>query len=260
MTEAIYTSRIIKATALITDTKTLLASWDLTRDISANFDHARRANIFGKASRSRVEDILNIFRQRYFEDPQVGLALVALVQGQAPGQWIDPLLYYYSVQNDETLRDIVLEVVSPRRMRGQTDLTPEHVTSVVRTWIADGKTTTRWGEETIKRVVRHSIAALRDFGILQGKATKSITPLYLPVESFTFLAFEMWRKLRSGEMVLHSPDWNLYFLPTQGVERFFLEAHQDRLLEYHAAGSMIRLEFPVSSLVEMANVLVKRSR
>lgn len=260
MTEALYTSRIIKATALITDTKTLLASWDLTRDISANLDHARRSNIFGKASRARVEDILRIFRQRYFEDPQVGFALVTLVQGNAPGQWIDPLLYYYSVQNDETLRDIVLEVVSPRRMRGQTDLTPEHVTSVVRNWIADGKTTTPWGEETIKRVVRNSIAALRDFGILQGKATKSITPLYLPVESFTFLAFEMWQKLRSGEMVLHSPDWNLFFLPTQGVERFFLEAHQDRLLEYHAAGSMIRLEFPVSSLVEMANVLVKRSR
>lgn len=262
MTEAAYTSRIIKATALITDTKTLLGAWDLTRDVSSNLDHARRSNIFGKASRARAEDILRIFRQRYFEDPQVGQALAILVQGNVPGQWIDPLLYYYSVKNDETLQSIVMDVVSPRRMSGHTDIRPDHVTHAIRDWIAQGKikTKTPWGEETIERVVRHSIAALRDFGVLQGKVNKSITPLYLPMESFVFLAFEIWRKLHSGEKVLHSPDWNLFFLPTQGVERFFLEAHQERLLSYYAAGSVVRLEFPVNSLVEVANVLVERAR
>lgn len=260
MTQPLYTSRIIKATALITDTKTLLASWDLTQDIHANLDNAQRTNVFGKASRARVEDILRIFRQRYFDAPQIGQALATLVQGQVPGQWLDPLLYYYSVQNDSTLRDIVLEAVAPRRMGGYIDFAPEHVIRVVREWAAEGKTTSDWGEETIARVVRNSIAALRDFGILQGKVNKSITPLYLPVESFTFLAFEMWRKLGSGDKVLHSPDWNLFFLPTQGVERFFLEAHQERLLSYHAAGSVIRLEFTAQTLVEVAHGLVERAR
>ena len=259
MNDTLYTSRIIKATALITDTKTLLASWDLTQDLRANLDTARRVNIFGKASRARIEDILNIFRQRYFDDPQIGQALVALVQANAPAQWIDPLLYYYSIQNDQTLRAIVLEVVFPRRMSGYTDLTPEHVTRAIREWVADGKTTSAWGDETTLRVVKNSLATLRDFGILQGKANKSITPIYLPVESFAFLAFEMSRKLRSGDMVLHNPDWNLFFLPTQAVERFFLEAHQERMLSYDAAGSIVRLEFPVNSLLEMANVLVKRA-
>jgi hypothetical protein len=260
MTTATYTTRILKATALIADTKTLLSSWDVNRDVTENLDTARRTNIFGKASRARVEDILKIFRQRYFDDAEVGQALVALMQGNVPGQWIDPLLYYYSVKNDETLRDIVLQVVAPRSMKGYTDLTPEQVTRVVRDWIAEGKTTTSWGEATIIRVVRHSIAALRDFGVLQGKVTKSITPLYLPVESFVFLAFDMWRTQRSGENVLRSQDWDLFFLPTQGVERFFMEAHQERLLSYHAAGSVIRLEFPMSSLLEVANVLVERAR
>jgi hypothetical protein len=260
MTTAIYTSRIIKATALIADTKALLASWDLNQDVSSNLDHARRTNVFGKASRARVEDILRIFRQRYFEDEETGKSLVTLVQGNVPGQWIDPLLYFYSVKNDETLRDIILQVVFPRSSRGYSDLTPEHVTRVVRDWIADGKTTTSWGDATVERVVRHSIAALRDFGVLQGKVNKSITPLYLPVESFVFLAFDMWRHLRSGEKVLHHVDWNLFFLPTQGVERFFMEAHQERLLSYHAAGSVIRLEFPMTSLIEVANVLVERTR
>jgi len=259
MTEPIYTSRLIKATALIPDTKALLASWDLSQDWRANFDNARRMNIFGKASRARIEDILKIFRQRYFDDPEVGQALVILVQGHVPAQWIDPLLYFYTVQNDSTLRAIVLEVIAHRRLSGYTDITLDHVLRALRDWVAEGKMTCTWGEDTILHVAQHALAALRDFGILQGKTNKSITPLYLPVEAFTFLAYELWRKDRAGDQVLHSPEWNLFFLPTQGVERFFLEAHQERLLTYYAAGSVVRLEFPVNSLVEVARVLVERA-
>lgn len=187
MTNAVYTSRIIKATALITDTKTLLVSWDLTRDVSSNLDYARRTNIFGKASRARIEDILAIFRQRYFDDPEVGQALVTLVQGNVPGQWVDPLLYYYSVQNDSTLRDVILEVVAKRGLNGYTDISVEHVMRALREWVAEGKTTTAWGEKTMLRVAQHAVATLRDFGILQGKVNKSITPLYLPLHTFGFV-------------------------------------------------------------------------
>lgn len=259
MTEANYTSRIIKASALIADTKTLLAAWDPEQEPSANLESARRTNLFGKASRRRVEDILNIFRQRYFDDPDVGDALSILVKGNVPGQWVDPLLYFYSVKNDQTLRAIVLDVIHPRRMNGYTDINREHVIRSVREWVAEGKTTDQWGDETILRVAKNSLAALRDFGVLQGKVNKTITPMYLPVEAFTFLAFEMWRHERSGEKVQRREDWKLFFLPTQGVERFFLEAHQERLLAYYAAGSIIRLEFPVITLKEMADVLVKRA-
>lgn len=84
-TSPIYTSRIIKASALIADTKVLLSEWNLGESVSDNLDRARRQNIFGKASRRRIEDILHIFRQRYFDDADVGTALVTLVQKGAPG-------------------------------------------------------------------------------------------------------------------------------------------------------------------------------
>lgn len=260
MKEPKYTSRIIKASALLPDTKVLLTSWDLDASVTDNLTNARQANIFGKASRARVEDILRIFRQRYFTDPEVGEALVTLIQGNAPGGWIDPLLYYFSVQNDRTLKDIILEIVYPRRMVGHTDIRVELITRAIRDWVAEGKTTSPWSEETIMRVARNSMAALRDFGILSGAAKKSINSIYLPTESFALLAFEFMRKKGSGEKVLTSEEWNLFFLPIDGVERFFLEAHQERLLSYQAAGSVIRLEFPAENLVEYAHVLVERAR
>jgi hypothetical protein len=259
MTEVLYTSRLIKATALIADTKALFASWDLHEDAPTNLNRARETNLLGKASRARAEDVLKIFRQRYFDDPEIGQALVTLIQGNVPASWVDPLLYFYTVQNDNTLRAIVLELIANRRLSGYTDITLEQVLRLLREWVSEGKTTSSWGEDTLLHVGQHALATLRDFGILQGKATKSITPIYLPVESFTFLAFELWRHLQSGEKVLKSPDWNLFFLPAQAVERFFLEAHQERLLSYSAAGSIIRLDFSENSLREVASVLVERA-
>lgn len=260
MSDKPYTVRVAKATALIADTKALFAEWDLNQDSPANFERLRQVNVFGDASRARANDVLRIFRQRYFSEPEIGQALAVLVQGGVPGQWLDPLFYYYSAKNDATLHDLILEVIYKRQKSGYTDVSVEHVVQQLREWVAEGKTADSWTDKTIRIVAQHALAACRDFGILEGKMNKSITPLYLPVESFAFLAFEMWRKLRSGDKVLQSPDWNLFFLPTQGVERFFLEAHQARLLSYNAAGSVIRLEFAEQSLVEVGHGLVERSR
>ena len=263
MTESpdpIYTSRIIKASALIADTKVLLAEWNLTQSVAENLDRARRENIFGKASRKRVEDILLIFRQRYFDDADVGTALVALTQNGAPAQWMDPLLYFFSAQNDRTLRDIVVEVLYERHRAGYTDLPIQVVLRAVRDWVAEGKTTTRWGEGTIERVAQGLTATLRDFGVLQGAVNKQLTPIYLPTPSFALIALWLQQRERSGHLVLQSDDWRLFFLPVEGVERFFIEAHQEHLLTYHAAGSVVRIEFPADNLTEYANVLLTNQR
>ena len=79
-----YSSKIIKAGALIGDTKTLLSHWDVGISVDENSLRARRDNVFGKASRSRVEDILAIFRQRYLTEHLVTKALVTLDQKRFP--------------------------------------------------------------------------------------------------------------------------------------------------------------------------------
>src|SRR6266705_490658 len=79
-----YSSKIIKAGALIGDTKTLLSHWDITASVAENINRVQRDNVFGKASRSRVEDILAIFRQRYLTEKSVTKALVTLVRQKLP--------------------------------------------------------------------------------------------------------------------------------------------------------------------------------
>lgn len=258
--QPVYTSRIIKASALLADTKALLLAWDLNKSVAENFDQMGTQNIFGKTSRKRLGDVLRIFRQRYFDDPEIGLTLASLAQHNAPAQWIDPLLYFFSAQNDRTLRDLVVDVLYPRKQAGYLDIPVIVIQNTLKEWVSAGKTKSVWNGKTMLRVTQNALAALRDFGVLEGKANKHIAPVYLPLESFALIAFWLMHKLQSGNLALRSDEWRLFFLDVAGVEHQFIEAHQEGLLSYHAAGSVVRIEFPAASLQEYANGFLERTR
>ena len=254
----IYTSKIIKAGALLADTKTMLANWDKSLSVGENLARFQRENIFGKASRSRIEDILVIFRQRYLTSKSITEALVTLVQGGFPNEALDRILYFHAAQSDCLLHDIVTQVLARFHSIGKIDVTSGDIQTVVTPWVDEGKTSVHWSEETSLRVVQGLLSTLRDFGILQGGVNKRLAPIYLPVEAFAYLAFYLQQRQPSGERFLEDPEWQLFFLSRQTVEQFFLEAHQHHLLEYRAAGSIIRITFPSNSLEEYAYALTQR--
>jgi hypothetical protein len=253
-----YSSRIIKAGALLADTKTLLAHWDESASVKENMDRFRRENLFGKASRSRVEDILAIFRQRFLGEESVTSALVILVRKRFPAASLDRILYYFAARSDRLLHDVVTEVLLPLQARGIIDIDVVELKRPLKKLVDEGKTSGEWSDPTIVRIAQGLLSALRDFGVLQGAVKKRIAPAYLPVEAFAFLMFYLKQHQPSGQRLLELPDWKLFFLPREGVERFLFEAHQHDLLEYHAAGTVTRLTFPAETLQEYAGVLAQR--
>ena len=257
--EGRYSSKIIKAGALLADTKTLLSHWDTAATIEDNLGRVRRENVFGKASRSRVEDILAVFRQRYLADPEVLKALVVLVERRLPAASLDRVLYYHAAQSDRLLHDIVTEWLVPLRGRGVTDIDVDEVRRILSKWVAEGRTNGEWSEDTTRRVAQGLLSTLRDFGILQGAVRKRIAPVYVPITAFAYVMFDLKRHQPSGTRLIEHPDWDLFLLNREGVERFLFESHQRGLLEYHAAGSVIRLSFPASTLEEYAHVLADRA-
>lgn len=254
-----YTSKIIKAGALLADTKTLLSHWDVAVAVRKNLDRIRRDNIFGKASRSRVEDILAIFRQRYLTEASVTKALVTLVQHRFPSAALDRILYFHSAKADRLLYDTVTELLLPLKSHGISDISVTDIERTLCKWVSEGKTTAQWGDSTVRRVTQGLLSTLRDFGVLAGAVNKRIAPAYLPIAAFAYVMFYLKQGQPSGARLIDLPDWQLFFLLQEGIERFLVEAHQQGLLEYHAAGSVIRLTFPVDTLEEYADVLTKRA-
>ncbi len=253
-----YSSRIIKAGALIGDTKTLLSHWDVAASVAENIDRVQRENVFGKASRSRVEDILAIFRQRYLTEESVTKALVALVRGQFPPAALERLLYFHSARADPLLHDAVTKILVPMHERGLVDISVPAFQRSLAQWVEEGKTTGHWSASTITRIAQGLLSALRDFGVLQGAVNKKIAPAFVPIEAFAYLVFYLKQHQPSGAKLIELPDWKLFFLPRDGVERCLFEAHQRHWLEYHVAGSVTRLTFPAETLEAYAHVLAQR--
>lgn len=253
-----YSSKIIKAGALIGDTKTLLSHWDADATVAKNIDRIQRENVFGKASRSRVQDILAIFRQRYLGEESVTKALVALVRGKLPNAALERILYFHSARADQLLHDAVTEILLPMHEQGLVDINVQEFQRCLGQWVDEGKTTGHWSEATIIRISQGLLSALRDFGVLQGAVNKRIAPAFLPTESFAYIVFYLKQHQPSGVKLIESPEWKLFFMQREGVEKALFEAHQRHLLEYHVAGSVTRLTFPNITLEEYANVLAQR--
>jgi len=250
-----YSSKIIKAGALLPDTRLLLLEWDEGLDVQSNLDKVRQYNLFGKASRSRAEDILSVFKQRYLKDPDVLGALVTLTKGGMLAESLNRIFYFQSARSDPLLHDLVTEVFAEWSPRSDREIRVWEVQNWVDEQVAAGKTERPWSPAVQLRVVQGLLSALRDFGILEGSVKKRLSYVYLPLGAFAFIAFQMHGEGRSGQGLLHDPEWPLFLIPEGAVERLFLEAHQEGLLQYHAAGPVVRIDFPVHDLEEYALVL-----
>ena len=139
-----YSSKIIKGGALLPDTKALLSTWNPELSVSENLQLVRRQNLLGKASRSRLEDILAIFRQRYLVEEAVARALAIIVKRQSNSNTIDRILYFHSARADLLLRDVVVEILVPRWSKGVMEIDVQEIEAVLRKWVEEGKTSGHW--------------------------------------------------------------------------------------------------------------------
>jgi hypothetical protein len=136
-----YSSKIIKAGALIGDTKTLLSLWNFDASVDKNIRQVQRDNVFGKASRSRVDAILAILRQRYLTEESVTKALVTLVRKKFPNAALGRLFYFHSARADKLLRDAVIQIFVPMQARGLVDISVrDFQRSFVEQWAAERAT------------------------------------------------------------------------------------------------------------------------
>jgi hypothetical protein len=254
-----YSSKILKSGAILSETKILLANWDDSASIQDNFNRFRQSNILGKASRSRVDDILKAFRLRYLNEVQVTEALIYLIRAKLSTNSLDQILYFHVARSDPLIHDFVIEALWPRYQRGRQDILVKDAESWIREKVSKGVTTSSWSENTIVRSARGLMSTLRDFGILQGLSNKSLVPAYLPVDAFSYVAFYLSRLQPSGKRLLESKEWQLFFLETEAVEHLFMEAHQQHLLDYRAAGSVVKIAFPSESMEEYVHAILERA-
>jgi hypothetical protein len=259
MTAAVYTSRLQKGGALLDDMRVLVRFWRDGPDTQVAED-AIRQNVLGKASRTRVRDTLKrAFLPRFVHGkPPGGWKIVRpLEDAAAPREVVAPIYYWLTARSEPLLYEFVSGFLAEHKAHGNSRVTTDDVARFIRGRLQ--QTGKRWSRSVTLRVARGLLAALRDFGILVGTMKKRIAPTYLPLEVFVHVAFSLSREGASGERLLYHPDWRLFLLSPSEVEHLFLEAHRHHLLDYQAAGGIVRIEFPMRTLEEAAHAITARA-
>lgn len=249
-----YTSRIQKGGALFEEMRQLVRLW---KDVPLHQNKAEviRRNPLNRATRSRVVDVLNrLFIPRFVEGPvrNSWRLLVPLEKLCASPAIVRPIYFWLTALAEPLIYDVCTQYLTERRLKGLLAVDVNEVAA----WIQEKGC--GWSDVVTIKVTRAVLAALRDFGLLEGKVRKHLTSLRLPLPSFAYITFCLYRSSVAVRNILTHPDWKLFMLAPADVERLLLESHQQRLLEYHAAGSVISLSFPVSTAEEYAHVVLGR--
>lgn len=246
-TRSSLTARIMKVGAALDDARRFLEAWDPTQPPQINLDRIRTSGALGK-TRARSDDVLLILRRRFVAP---GTHVVRTLQSLLR----DPIAfreacYYEAARCDALLALFAQEPLFTWYLVGRRLIAVDEVVA----WLEGDTRCPRWRQGTRRRVARGLLAALRDFGILegaQGSLHKRITPPRLSLRGFLYVALREREQGTSDRALLTSPVWRRYLLAPSAVHALFLEADRLGLLRFAEAGTVVRVDWIIQRLEEV---------
>jgi hypothetical protein len=255
-----YSTRLQKGGALIDDMRIIVRNWSEDLDKNTQIKQLLQNNILGKTTKMRSSDTLRrTFSHRFLDgDPPDSWKIIRpLEDAEVEIDIVRSIYYWITARSDPLMYDFVIDEIFPHSKSHDLNIQIKETACWIRERIKSQNQA--WTETVTLKVARGLLAALRDFAILEGGVKKRIAPVYLPYESFAYIAFALNMLGVSGERLINHVDWKLFLFSPPVVERMFLEAHQNGFLRYEAAGNLYRIEFKAKNNKEMADVVAKRS-
>lgn len=250
-----YHSRLQKGGAVMDDMRALVREWTPAKSASAG--RAKKTSL-AKATRARAHDtLIRCFLPRFVtgNPPDAWQLVRVLEDADADMDLLRPVYYWITARSDRLLYDYATDELGAISKSGDRRIRKEETVS----WIKKQLHTSgqqEWSESVILRVGRGLLAAMRDFGLLEGQVIKRIASFHLPIPAFCWIAFSLHSLGFTGRALVNHPDWKLFLLSPMHVENLFLQAHQNGFLEYHAAGGVYRVNFPASTHADYVHVIL----
>lgn len=240
---------------MIPETYAVFAAWELSKSKRENLDHLRRENYLGLQSAGWLRDVAKVINRR-FDPSDRDRALVILAQAGTPLDEWKPILLWHITRDEFLLRDFLIHWLYPLYEAGTLRVHPEELDDyLLHLPRRGGVIEHEWSEATRRRVAAGLLRAAVDFGLLRGSHTKEFASYYLPERSFLYVLHALSDDHASPARILASPDWRLYQMDRDQVERELLRLHQFKKLEYEVAGTLLQLSMPDRSALEYAETM-----
>lgn len=249
-------TRLIRKGALIEETYAAFRNWDLSIPFRKNIESLRENNPIGASNEKWLHEILTTLSSRFEKNESIE-PLVLLARGNLPIEKWRACLLWHIGNFDDIYYSFATEWLFPKHREGAYLLRTEDALPFVRR-ITDGRIASggKLSEYGALRAARDLMRMASDFGLLEGRVTKSFANYHLPQEAFMYVLHGLSGAGFSTSRILSAKDWRLFLMERGDVERELFRLHQYKLLEYHVAGSMTQLRLPRTSLKEYARELL----
>ncbi|MDQ5908539.1 MAG: hypothetical protein QG599_630 [Pseudomonadota bacterium] len=253
-----FSSRLLRKGTLIPETRLVFQRWQEGASVSVNVQTALADNPTGARSANWLHEVVATLRTRLGEMPDAELrSLAALARSGASNPVWQACLHWHAARVDALYYPFMTEWLFTEYQRGTDRLAAEDVAPWVRQQVAAIKgADAALSEYGVIRAARDLLRTAVDYGVLSQTVRKTFCPYHLPDAALLYLLHALAETMPNARRLLESPDWRLYRLEANEVERELLRLHQHRQLHYDAAGSLAQLTLPYASAADYARNLL----
>ena len=237
--------------AYIWETKRVIETYIEAESFEAVQKAVMEDNLLRKSSETYRKGILKEIVRRYGIDTN-GFTETPLIRAfrrpidDSIREWI----LYYEFSQEPIVTLLTTEFLYPSYHKGILSLRKDDVLDFIVEQEDEFEVIASWSENTRLRVAEHYLAAMKNFGMLEGSTEKEFSYVYPPDELVTYVLYTLFdRGHQNAEEIVQHAHWKLLLLEEADV-RERLRGISPARVTYEKRGSVERLDPRYDSLME----------
>lgn len=248
-----YTANIHNTGALIDESKTVLRLFSKYKDEQKVKQVLLEDNPLNKESEGSIEKIFFITRKRYLrKNPW---PLIKILESDLPSKTVEAVMFYYFAKSDNLVYDLTTEMLFDLYSQGNLTVTKNDVEEFLQSKEEKHSEISDWSITTRNKTIRHYLAAVKDFGLLEGSKKKEFADYHLPTDAFFYIFYHLYHSEDGTKNAVESKDWKLYLLKEQDIESALSEGTRRGHIRYDSAGKITDIEPEFDSLEDYVNAI-----
>jgi hypothetical protein len=256
-----FVAHIHNTGALVDESKMLIEEYLRVGSMEGLRQRALVDNILGKKSRATVEKILFALNYRYLNSKSkqfIKTPFLKVMESSLDESVKRLIMYYHFSISDRLVYVITTSFLFERFSKGYVGIAKTEIDEFLRVLEKTHSEILSWSPQTRQKLIRHYLAALKDFGILLGHYKKEFNRVFVPPEVFFYVFYYLKDQGRSKEEIIESEDWRAFLLDSSDVTLLLNEGNKLGYIKYEVKGNILRLEFPFRSLEEFVNGITRK--
>jgi len=249
-----YSSTNSSKGALLTESDILFSY--LARN-NGDLDLARHAvineDILAKKTYQTRKRCWDVLHSRYFPNqlPSEHLHPIVEIYRAKVSQIIKRgILYFHFATSALFAYQATVKLLYGMFRRGLSSIGPRNIHEFLDSQKESHPEIKTWSYQTRLSLVGHYLSAVRDFGLLEGKARKRIHKPMVDQNLLLYIVTILRDCGKGAKEIMASDDFKLFLLSSEEVEVRLAEAHRDGRIKFRRSGQIVSLELPWETIYD----------